>query len=126
GPKANTVLFNSLTLAQLIHSYSCRSDHYSIFSKERLPRNPYLLTATGGSVALQLLAMAVPGFRNFLGSTTVGLLDGLVIAAGAATPLLLNEMVKEVGTRKQIQAQSPLGMQTPTKTGDADSDNTGN
>ncbi|MGD8941267.1 MAG: HAD-IC family P-type ATPase, partial [Gammaproteobacteria bacterium] len=42
GPKANTVLFNSLTLAQLIHSYSCRSDHYSIFSKERLPRNPYL------------------------------------------------------------------------------------
>ncbi|MCG6970499.1 MAG: cation-translocating P-type ATPase, partial [Gammaproteobacteria bacterium] len=118
GPKANTVLFNTLTLAQLIHAYSCRSDHYSIFSKQRLPRNPYLLTATGGSVTLQLLAMLVPGIRNFLGSTTVGLLDGLVIAAGAVAPVVINELVKETTARKQLRALEQTEITTHTNSMD--------
>ena len=126
GPKANTLLFNSLTLAQLIHSYSCRSDHYSVFSKERLPRNPYLLMATGGSVALQVFAMTVPGLRNFLGSTTIGVVDGLVIAAGAATPMLFNELVKEVSTRKQPQLpdqeQLPPDMENTKDMGEKQND----
>jgi Ca2+-transporting ATPase len=121
GLKANTLLFNSLTLAQLIHSYSCRSDHYSVFSKERLPRNPYLLMATGGSVALQVLAMTVPGLRKLLGSTRIGILDGLVIAGGAATPMLFNEFVKEMSTRKLIQAETDTLAPTNT-TEDADND----
>jgi Ca2+-transporting ATPase len=124
GPKANTLLFNSLTLAQLIHSYSCRSDHYSIFSKERLSRNPYLLMATGGSVALQVLAMTIPGMRKFLGSTPIGIVDGLVIAAGATTPLLFNELVKEVSTRKQLQVQIQPETENTTDMSDADEDNT--
>jgi Ca2+-transporting ATPase len=127
GLKANTLLFNSLTLAQLIHAYSCRSDHYSIFSKQRLPCNPYLLAATGGSVGLQLLAMLVPGIRNLLGSTTIGLLDGLVIAAGAATPLVMNEFIKETSTRKlvKLQEQGDKLAETDT-TDDMQSSSSGN
>jgi Ca2+-transporting ATPase len=124
GPKANTLLFNSLTLAQLIHSYSCRSDHFSIFSKERLPRNPYLLMATGGSVVLQVLAMTIPGLRHFLGSTKIGMVDGLVITAAAVTPMLFNELVKEVGTRKQLQLQMQPELKTTIDTGNVDNDNT--
>ena len=98
GPAANTVLFNTLTLAQLLHAFTCRSEHYSLFSKQKLPPNRYLALASGGSAALQLLAMLIPGLRKLLGATPMGLLDGLVIAAGAATPMLLNELVKEMTT----------------------------
>lgn len=114
GAQANTHMFNTLTIAQLLHAFSCRSAHYAIFSKERLPRNPYLTSAFGGSLCLQLLAMLIPGFRTFLGSTPVSWLDGLVIALGAAVPMLINESIKEVRIRKQglltdqIRTASPI------------------
>ena len=101
GAQANTHMFNTLTIAQLLHAFSCRSAHYAIFSKERLPRNPYLTSAFGGSMCLQLLAMSIPGIRSILGSTTVGWLDSLVIGMGAAAPMLINESIKEVRIRKQ-------------------------
>jgi len=126
GPKANTLLFNSLTLAQLIHAYSCRSDHYSIFSKEKLPRNPSLLMATGGSVALQVAAMTIPQLRKFLGSTTIGMADSVVIAASAAAPILCNELVKEAGARKRLKTHIPQDMQNTTDISDAENEHTNN
>ena len=99
GPQANTHTFNTLTLAQLIHAYSCRSDHYSIFSKEKLPRNRYLSLAMGGSITLQLLAMSIPGLRSLLGASRLGLLDTVVVAGNAVLPLLINEAIKETAKR---------------------------
>ena len=96
GAQANTLLFNTLTTAQLLHAYSTRSEHYSIFSKDRLPRNKTLDLAAGGSLALQVLAMTVPGLRNFLGSTPISLLDMLVIGGGACAPFFVNESIKEL------------------------------
>ena len=45
GPQANSVAFMTLTTAQLLHAYSCRSDRHSIFDRTALQPNPYLKLA---------------------------------------------------------------------------------
>ncbi|MCU0574722.1 MAG: cation-transporting P-type ATPase [Syntrophobacteraceae bacterium] len=97
GVNAGTLAFHSLTSAQLLHALSCRSEKHSFLRGDRLPSNPYLGMALGGSFALQLLTVFVPGLRGLLGLTPIGLMDGAVIAATAALPLLVNESTKAVG-----------------------------
>ena len=45
GPQANSAAFMTLTAAQLMHAYSCRSDRHSIFDRKALQPNPYLKLA---------------------------------------------------------------------------------
>jgi Ca2+-transporting ATPase len=100
GPRASTMAFMSLTLGQLLHAISCRSESHSLFDpvknqqKKPLQPNPYLSLAIGGSVALQVLTLAVPGLRRLLGITPIGLLDGVVIGGTAVVPLVVNELTK--------------------------------
>jgi P-type Ca2+ transporter type 2C len=96
GQKASTVVFMTLTMAQLLHAYSCRSDHISIFSPETLRPNRYLDMAIGGTAALQWATVLVPGVRSLLGNTLVGPLDVAVIGAGSVLPFFLNEATKDV------------------------------
>ena len=97
GIQAGTVAFTTLTFGQLLHAISCRSDKHSLFSKDKLPPNRYLTVALTGSFAAQALAMTVPGLRSLLGTSPIGLVDGLAIAAGAGLPLLINEATKTIG-----------------------------
>jgi Ca2+-transporting ATPase len=94
GLQASTLAFHSLTTGQLMHAVSCRSERHSIFSHEKLPPNPYLNFALGGSLLVQVAAMFIPGARSILGLAPVGLLDGMVIAGSALLPLLINESTK--------------------------------
>ena len=68
GAQANAMAFQSLTLGQLLHALSCRSEHHSIFSKESLPPNPALNLALTGSVLLQLLHDDRSGFAQSPGN----------------------------------------------------------
>ncbi len=102
GAQAGTLAFQSLTMGQLLHSISCRSETHSIFSEEKLPPNRYLNIALGGSLALQALTIFVPGLRGLLGLAPIGLADGAIIAGTAALPLLINEATKHVGSERQI------------------------
>jgi P-type Ca2+ transporter type 2C len=95
GPRAGTLAFLSLTLGQLLHSLSCRSEHAGIFSNRRLPSNRYLNLALGGSLAIQALAFAIPSIRGLLGITAIGIADTIAIGLGASVPLLVNEMTKD-------------------------------
>jgi Ca2+-transporting ATPase len=96
GPAgASTLAFHSLTTGQLLHAVSCRSEKHSIFSPDKLPPNPYLNLALGGSLLVQVAAMFIPGVRSVLGLGPVGLLDGLVIGGTALLPLLVNEATKK-------------------------------
>jgi Ca2+-transporting ATPase len=99
GPQARSLLFSSLVTGQLLHALSCRSDSHGLFSHGRLPRNPYLELALGGSLAAQLAATVTPALRRFLGLTPLGPLDGLVAVAGGVAPLLINEATKGIGRR---------------------------
>ena len=95
GQRAGTMAFMSLTMGQLLHAISCRSEKHSIFDKKKIPPNKYLNIALGGSFALQLLAMMIPGLRGLLGITSINILDGIVIGGSAVIPLLVNEGTKQ-------------------------------
>ena len=94
GLQANTLAFMSLSIGQLLHAFSCRSDHIGIFSKEKLPPNRLLTQALVGSLVLQGATLFVPGLRSLLQTAPVGIMDGLVIAGTAVAPLLINETAK--------------------------------
>jgi len=96
GSRASTLAFHSLTAGQLLHAISCRSERHSLFSSGRLPNNPSLTWAVGGSLALQGLTLFVPGLRSLLNLTPIGLADGLVIGAMSLLPLLVNEATKTI------------------------------
>lgn len=96
GVRASTMAFQSLTLGQLLHVVSCRSETHSIFSGENLPPNRYLTIALGWSLALQSLTMIVPGMRALLGVAPLGIGDIPVIAGTALIPLLVNEATKNL------------------------------
>lgn len=95
GPQASTLAFMGLTSGQLLHAISCRSEKYNLWDKGKLPSNNYLTMALGGSFALQIFALLIPGVRNLLGITPISLTDSLVIGGSALVPLILNEMTKK-------------------------------
>lgn len=95
GQRAGTMAFLSLTMGQLLHAISCRSEKHSIFDKGKLPPNKYLNVALGGSFALQVLSMVVPGLRSLLEIAPVNIIDGIVIGGSAVMPLLVNESTKK-------------------------------
>lgn len=103
GPQAGTLSFLSLTTSQLLHAISCRSETHSIFDRfgkrTPLPPNNYLNIALGGSLLLQVLTLAVPGLRNILRLTPIGILDGIVAGGSAILPLLINESTKKTGEK---------------------------
>jgi Ca2+-transporting ATPase len=92
GAQAGSLAFNTLTSAQLLHAYACRSDRRVLGAG--LPPNRYLDLAVGLSLGLQVLAVLVPPLRRLLGTTAHGALDLAVILAGAVGPYLVNELSK--------------------------------
>ena len=102
GVKASTHAFNTLTLAQLVQAMGYRSETRSIFRRKDQKKNPYLDIAVGVSLLIQILAATVPALRKFLGTAPIGLLDSLVIAAGAGLPLLVNETAKDIRNRETM------------------------
>jgi Ca2+-transporting ATPase len=100
GAQAGTMAFTSLTVGQLLHAISCRSETHRAFSAEPLPPNRYLDLALLGSLSVQVLALAVPALRNLLGIAPIGLLDGLVIGGSALFPLVINEASKGLDTKR--------------------------
>ncbi len=98
GPRAGTLAFNTLTISQLLHTLSCRSDRQWIFSGG-LPANPFLSLAVAGSIALQIGALLIPGLRTILGMTPISILDAAVIAGTSLLTLVMNEMTKPAAAR---------------------------
>jgi P-type Ca2+ transporter type 2C len=106
SPQASTIAFMSLTSAQLLHTLSCRSEHHSIFSKEKLPNNSYLNAAILGSFVIQLMAIAIPPLRSLLKITPIDIVDGAVIGGSALLPLLVNESTKNINLKNNLDQKS--------------------
>jgi Ca2+-transporting ATPase len=114
GANANTLAFNTLVLAQLLHAVSCRSETHSIFSRGYLPPNPSLNWAIGASLLVQIAAQLVPSMRRLLGIAPVGAIDALAVVTGAAAPLLANDLLKPASMgeiRETIQQKIQHGME---------------
>jgi Ca2+-transporting ATPase len=99
GTRASTLAFTTLISAQLLHAWTCRSQRHGVFTAEKLPANRYLDGAVVGSLALQVLAMLVPGLRGLLGIDRLSLIDGLVVVLGGLAPFLINEAEKALAPR---------------------------
>ena len=95
GAAASTMAFNSLTLNELVHSFSSRSSHRNVFTgRSSMPPNPHLTKAILGMGALQAVVSIVPAFRRLLGTTPLGVADLGVLAASVLLPLVVNEATK--------------------------------
>lgn len=94
GQRASSLSFLSLTLAQILHSLSSRSEKHSILQSNAMAENKYINWAVGGSFLLQLLAMVVPSIRGLLGIAPLSLLDGVVIGSSTVLPFIINESTK--------------------------------
>ena len=101
GVRATSLAFQSLTIGQLLHAITCRSQRHSFFHKEKLPPNRYLNIALTGSLALQMLTIWVPGLRRLLDLAPPSLIDGLVIGGSALLSLTMNETTKKMSVVKQ-------------------------
>jgi Ca2+-transporting ATPase len=107
GAQANTLAFSSLTIGQLLHAFSCRSQTHGVLGTTSLPANSYLTLAIGGSLALQLLTFIVPGLSSLLGLVPLTTLDGAVVGLSALLPLVVNEATKGYAQR---QVSFPLAL----------------
>jgi P-type Ca2+ transporter type 2C len=94
GARAGSLAFQSLTIGQLLHAVSCRSEHTGLLDATRLAPNPLLTVAIGGSLALQVLTVFFPPLRRFLGLGRVSPADLAVIAGTSVLPLIFNEAAK--------------------------------
>jgi Ca2+-transporting ATPase len=110
GTQANTLAFSSLTIGQLLHAFSCRSQTHSLFELAPLPANPYLTLAVGGTLVLQCLTFIIPGLSGLLGLAPITLLDSAVVGLSAVLPLVINEATKGYMQRQALQ---PTHASTP-------------
>lgn len=102
GPaNGGTHAFMTLTIAQLLHAYRCRSETTSIFATQNRSANRYLDTAVVSSALLQLLAVTFPPLRSLLRLTPIDAFDLLAILVGAGLPLVANEAIKEIPKHRQ-------------------------
>jgi Ca2+-transporting ATPase len=94
GPHAGTVGFTSLTLAQLLHAWSTRSETHTVFDRERLATNRWLPIAVSATMVAQVLANLVPSLRRLLGTVPLSPVDWGVSLTAAIVPFLFNEATK--------------------------------
>ncbi len=92
--QANTILFMGLTISQIFHTWSCRSETHTIFNRQPLPRNPYVEAAIAGSLALQLLPIFLVPLRNLLQLAILGPLDWGIVFGSALLSMIINESIK--------------------------------
>lgn len=106
---ASTNSFMTLTLAQLLHAISCRSENTTViddFNGRKL--NPTLNSAIGVSLGLQVLATTFPPLRAMLRLSPITPVDWLAILAGSAVPFVINEAGKLGGLPVQPDKKGPM------------------
>jgi Ca2+-transporting ATPase len=101
GMHAGTVLFMALTIGQVMHTLSCRSETETFWQVQRRMPNRWMIGAIALSLSLQLLPIVVPSLMILLHLTTLVPLDWLVVMVCALVPLLINEGSKSLSTRSQ-------------------------
>ena len=105
GPQhGQTMLFATIVLTQLMHSFTFRSETRSVFSRESL-RNKWLIWAFLGSVALQMLVIYVPAFQRVFKTQALGIHDWTAVIAAALVPIVLIDVTKLVLARRRAREE---------------------
>ncbi|WP_022854453.1 cation-translocating P-type ATPase [Thermodesulfatator atlanticus] len=99
GPQASGLSFLSLTAAQLLHTFNCRSEKLTFLENAALPQNPYLARCMLGTAASHSL-LFLPPIRKILGLGPMGIIDALVVAGSSLGSLFLNAFIKKVSRQE--------------------------
>lgn len=104
---ARTMAFTTLILAELLRAYSCRSEHFSVFSigffSNKVMNKSILL-----SLVLLLVVIYVPFLEPVFDTIDLTALDWLVVIGLSAVPFVAGELFKlfyHRETRKKLQGQ---------------------
>jgi Ca2+-transporting ATPase len=90
---ASTVTFHGLTIAQLLHAISSRSETRGILAELDRPANPALYGAVAGSAALQVAIQLIPAARRLLGLAPLGVGGLLSVGAVALGSTIMNDVI---------------------------------
>jgi Ca2+-transporting ATPase len=93
-----TILFSTMVLSQILHSYNWRSEKRSFFSAPPW-ENLYLLGAFAISVALQMAVLYVPFMHKAFHTQAPTLQGWILILACAVIPVLLIDRIKAISAR---------------------------
>jgi Ca2+-transporting ATPase len=96
---AQTMLFTTIVLSQLLHAFNFRSETRSVFHLESL-KNKWLDYAFLGSMALQALVIYAPPLQAVFKTRPLGLHDWIAVLAAALLPIAIIDVVKVVGARR--------------------------
>lgn len=91
---AQTMVFTTLVLVQLLHTLNFRSSHSSVFSKNSLA-NKYLLAAILGSIFLQLIIIYLPALQSIFHTTSLGLREWAVVWVCSFVPVALIDALRK-------------------------------
>jgi len=97
---AKTMAFLVLAASQLLYSLSMRHAQKSIF-QIGLFSNRYLIGAILTGLLLQFMAISVPFLAKAFKLQMLSVQDWIIVIAFALVPLILNEVIKFVGSRQQ-------------------------
>jgi Ca2+-transporting ATPase len=96
---AQTMLFTTVVIAQLLHAFSFRSATRTVFSLESL-KNKWLNLAFVGSMTLQALVVYVPFAQKIFHTQPLGASDWTAVIFAATIPMVLIDITKVVLARR--------------------------
>ncbi len=91
---ARTMSFTMLISCELLRSFSCRSEHQTIFDIG-IATNKTLLYSVAGAFALLLATLYLPFMRPLFDTVPLGFGDWCLIVIGAVLPLVGGELFKK-------------------------------
>ena len=95
---ARNLVLLLMVLFENAHDLNARSERQSILCIPLLA-NWYLLLAVVGAQAVHIASMFIPGLAQVLGTKPIGILEWVLVAAFAASLILVIELFKLIFTR---------------------------
>jgi Ca2+-transporting ATPase len=96
---AQTMLFTTIVLSQLLHAFNFRSATRTVFRLDSL-RNHWLVGAFVGSMALQALVIYTPALQAVFKTQALGLHDWVAVLLASLVPLVAIDAAKVLGARR--------------------------
>ncbi|HEY5517622.1 MAG TPA: cation-translocating P-type ATPase [Coriobacteriia bacterium] len=99
---AQTMLFTTIVLSQLLHAFNFRSETRTVFRLETL-KSKWLVAAFAGSLALQGLVIYTPVMQRLFKTQPLGLRDWVAVAVAALIPMVLIDVMKVLSARRRAR-----------------------
>jgi Ca2+-transporting ATPase len=96
---ARNLVLLLMVLFENAHALNARSERQSIF-RIPLSANWFLLLAVVGAQAIHIASMFIPGLAQVLGTKPIGILEWALVAAFAASLILVMELFKKFFSRR--------------------------